>query len=893
MNRSEYRRIVSAIEEVPTLPAVAIRVSEIAGDENRFSFSNVSKIIEMDPSLAARILKFANSPLYARGEDITTLQRATSFLGANMIRNLALSAAVFNIFGSDKGEVNGFSVPDFWRHSTASALVARTLALRLHFRDPDEAFLAGLLHDIGKIAMYHCLPNEMAEVMRTMQGTRETMSKVEQEVLGTDHTEIGKWVAQHWNLPKRVVEPIWLHHQPLSGRSHDELSNPAFLAQFADAIVNLYHIGSSGNDRLSPPLDPYLRATGMKLGEVEQLVQSTFEQMENLSEMLGLEESTSDVYMSAVRRANTELGRISFELEARCRALDVSEKTLKNLCDFVAKIKPEDDIRTVLTQIIKAAHRAFNAKKVICLAFNEEEEYLIGKRLDSEMEIISEINLPMQDEIFMPKADSGGQADTVSLLERSLLSDPDGGQIYSEIIRALQSSSLIVNPLRSGKRLIGELLLDVGHLQEEARRHLEIFTSLVASALDRCMMHENLQHSIEDLARASRKVEESQVQLFQFERLASVGRLAAGAAHEINNPLAVISGKAQMLAWNKDEKKRQVDIKIIIDQTRRISRIINDLMGFARPTQPELSSTNLSDVIAHALSLVQNQINLDNIKVVRNFVDDLPKTVADPHQLEQVFLNLLINASHAMPDGGAITLGLGLGDDPRFLECKFQDSGEGISEENLRHIFDPFFTTKEEGKGTGLGLAICHNIIDNHGGQIEVESKKGVGTVFTILLPVDQGAQIRAIQSDMKKTNRRKPRPNGKKKHRLLVVDDEADLRDVLTHSLTHAGYDVQTASDGVEGLEYLANNEVDAVLLDIRMPKKDGLEVLSAIRTNLSQVPVIIITGLATSEQITQALDHGAHVVIHKPFDIDEVISNVDEAIKKAKSLAKGGGAA
>ena len=887
MSRSEYRRMVAAIEELPTLPAVAIRVIDAASESGMTSLREIARIIGADPALAGKILKFANSSLF-HFEEVSTLPRAISLLGTRMVRNMALSISVFGIFGADQGEVEGFSVPDYWRHAAACGLIAQRLAERMKYPYPEEALMAGLMHDLGKIVMYHCMRDELADVMRGMAGQRRSMIAVEQELLGTDHTEVGKWVAQRWKFPERIVDATWLHHQPLAGRSRAELSSIPFFAQFADLIVNHYRIGSSGNDRITPPLEPYLRATGLSSIEVEHMVEEAVSNLDALAGTLGLADSSTDLYLSAVRRANTELGRIGMELEHRCRALEISEATLTTLCEFVYALRPEDEMPAVLAQAVRAAHRAFGCRWAICLALDAEEEYLIGKRLDAEMEVISEIRLPVNGDA-VASAQTGA---TVSLLERTLLSDPERSVVYADVVRALQSTTLVSHPLHAGRRVIGELLLDMPPIHEEARRHLRLLTGMIAGAVERCRLTGNLSRQAEDLARAGRKVEEAQMQVFHNERLASVGRLAAGAAHEINNPLAVISGKAQMLVNAKDEEKRKNDLTIIVDQTRRISKIINDLMGFARPAQPELRSTDVRDVIRRSLSLVQNRISLDDIKVVRNFDEDLPRVTADPHQMEQVFLNLLINAEQAMEKGGTITITATAGATSGLINLAFSDTGSGITPDHIKHIFDPFFTTKEEGKGTGLGLAIVHSIIENHGGTIEVKSSPEQGTTFMIQLPVDQGAQIRAIQSDLKREKAKK-KPARQEAHHILVVDDEEDLREILVASLNDAGYRVATASNGIEGLEYLAANDVDCVLLDIRMPKKDGLEVLEAIRANLSSTPVVVITGLASAEQINEAMEKGAYAVIRKPFDINEVLAAAEAAIRDARRAGKGGGAA
>jgi signal transduction histidine kinase len=233
----------------------------------------------------------------------------------------------------------------------------------------------------------------------------------------------------------------------------------------------------------------------------------------------------------------------------------------------------------------------------------------------------------------------------------------------------------------------------------------------------------------------------------QAEKLAVVGQLAAGIAHQIGTPLNVISGSAEylMMEWG-DEKPRPQELEIIIAQTDRITKLIQELLNFARPARMELRSLDLTELLQSVLTLTEHQIAKERIEVKTEFGTGLPLIVGDANQLEQAFLNIVINAWHAMPDGGSLTLATravpGTDRHRRIgrptavgVEVVIADTGMGIPPEHMPRIFDPFFSTKGVGKGTGLGLAISRRIVEDHHGSIDVESAVGRGTAFTIWLP--------------------------------------------------------------------------------------------------------------------------------------------------------------
>jgi two-component system NtrC family sensor kinase len=235
----------------------------------------------------------------------------------------------------------------------------------------------------------------------------------------------------------------------------------------------------------------------------------------------------------------------------------------------------------------------------------------------------------------------------------------------------------------------------------------------------------------------TKELREAQAHLIQTEKLASLGKLAAGVAHEINNPLGGILIYSHLLLEDTDrDSPYYQNLEKIVKETTRCKDIVKGLLEFARPKEPEATSTNINELLDKSLSLIESQSLFQNIRVEKQYAPDLPLIVADSSQLQQVFMNIILNAADAIQGGGELKLRTSLGADGRYISIDFSDTGPGIKQEDKKKIFDPFFTTKEVGQGTGLGLAISYSIIRKHQGKIEVQSAPGKGATFSVRLPV-------------------------------------------------------------------------------------------------------------------------------------------------------------
>jgi signal transduction histidine kinase len=233
------------------------------------------------------------------------------------------------------------------------------------------------------------------------------------------------------------------------------------------------------------------------------------------------------------------------------------------------------------------------------------------------------------------------------------------------------------------------------------------------------------------------ELKELHKELIRSERMAAVGELAAGLSHEIDNPIGVILGFAELLLEDMPENDpRREDLVTILEESKRCKRIVRGLLDFSRPPVLGIVPTQINEVISRTVDAARSQRIFRLVEVSLSLSPDVPEITADPDRLRQVFMNLLLNAVQAMPEGGKIVVSTGYDKDGGLIKAAFRDTGMGIPQEDQKKVFEPFYTTKRPGEGTGLGLAICERLLEEHGGTVEVISEAGKGSVFTVTLPV-------------------------------------------------------------------------------------------------------------------------------------------------------------
>ena len=358
-----------------------------------------------------------------------------------------------------------------------------------------------------------------------------------------------------------------------------------------------------------------------------------------------------------------------------------------------------------------------------------------------------------------------------------------------------------------------------------------------------------------------------EAQLAQREKLAALGELLAGVAHELNNPLSVVVGHATLLRTAADPTVRARGEKLAAAATR-CARIVKNFLALARQHAPERDRVDANAVVREVVELLAYQLRVDDVTVTLDLADNLPLFWADPHQLQQVLVNLITNAHHAVRETPAprrVSIAARFDPERLMLRLEVSDSGRGIPPEVEARIFEPFFTTKPVGHGTGLGLPICRGIIEAHGGVLEVEGRPGVGALFRVWLP--QGAEPRDTQRDTAHT------PRAGHGEAVLVVDDEPEVTNLLVEMLSDAGYRVDTAADGRVAVEKISKKAYDVVLSDVKMPGLDGPGLYREIKVCRPELlrRFAFITGDTLSPGTAQFLEETAVPYLSKPFRPDE----------------------
>lgn len=375
-------------------------------------------------------------------------------------------------------------------------------------------------------------------------------------------------------------------------------------------------------------------------------------------------------------------------------------------------------------------------------------------------------------------------------------------------------------------------------------------------------------------AEAERKKLELKAQVSS--RLAAVGEMAAGVAHEINNPLTGIVGYAQLLASREDlPEEVKKDLKVINDGAQRVAGIVQRLLTFARQIKPERRQVNVNQLIESTLVLRAYSLRTSNIEVITKLDPYLPDTIADPGQIQQVLLNLIINAETAMKEvrrKHRLTISTRCTDN--IIEIRVKDNGPGIKPEIMDRIFDPFFTTRPAGEGTGLGLSLCYGIVSEHKGRIYAESKPGRGAAFVVELPV-----VTEVSQPMQPPIDLKANLAGSK---ILVVDDEPVIREFINQVLSEEGCEVDAVATAEEALQKITSQQYNLLLLDIKMPGMDGVELYNRIKRLERQLArrVMVITGDIISYDTERFLARNKLSYIEKPFTATQLIDRLGRAL-------------
>ncbi|MFO0858457.1 MAG: HDOD domain-containing protein [Phycisphaerales bacterium] len=775
--------ILSRVDALPTLSPVATRVMQLGASDN-VDIEQLATLIESDPALTARILGLCRRADKGLGDRVVSVKRAVVMLGLEAVRSAVLSVSVYDALKplddhrrreldsdteADDNFPTVFDRTGFWKYSVGVASAAELLASRLPRSNkksnllPEEAFLCGLLHAIGRIALQWLLPNAYERAVRLALARSVPLAMLERQLFGLDYHTAGRRLAQRWQLPASVQDSIWLHD---SGATADaaittsEHSDMVMLVTAARALVRSCMLGFSGDGHAHSEAARVLREFGID-GDAEAITHELHENVAERSQLLGLDDAnTSELLMESLTQATTRLHAMHEQSRQRAAVANTQQKVIQCVCAF------HDDTGRALTREDTVEALARSATSLLghgfyALLLPGERSSTANSRATTQSTAsrstlfqfqsgrianVRQIDPPgtLRDQFSVAALSQEGAMNISSLgllpwLGDELVDAPDLRTLKLLPIPGEPNTSFEGAALLTDRSLTGEQDVS-GYSTPSAPLDRTMIKPLVCSwstALRNAADRELAQQLHEQLVEASRALTQAQKQIAEHEAMARLGETTAGAAHEMNNPLAVISGRAQVLLTRTRDAKDRAALQAIAEASTQVSGLVESLHLLSKKHTPQDRACDLPEAISKIVEKAREQasINAD----VSLELSRLPRLVAiDAELLKGALHEVIVNALEANPRGPVLIQGL-VDPSSRTLVFKVTDSGPGLSEKARIHAFDPFFSERTAGRGRGLGLARAKLMAESLDGSLTLTSpnpqtpSRG-GTVATLTI---------------------------------------------------------------------------------------------------------------------------------------------------------------
>ncbi|MCH7719734.1 MAG: HDOD domain-containing protein [Planctomycetes bacterium] len=725
--------MLAPLDALPSLPAVVVRLIEVTGSDATHLDALV-ELVESNSHLSAAVAALARELGVHAGRGDVGVRESIRLLGSHRARNAILSAYLYHVLMSlDVTSASTLNREAYWKHSVAVACAAELLADALGGPSaPADVFVCGLLHDIGKPALAATLPKSYARVLDAVRQQGACLLDAERATLGFDHTVAGKRLAVLWKLPRRVVESIWLHHQ-LPDDLPESLESPLTvqIVHLADRLARQEGIGWSGCAQavsVDGPAD-WLGIEPAVLEGIRRILPSQIEQA--LRWITTVDPQVAAISSPATSMTRSELIRPTASLVEDRPPGRPHSSGLQVLQRLSGRLGDSDTVAEVCLEVARSVRAELQVGGAIAFCFNRSGTLCYSGFCgpdghDTRVQTIT--GRPIH-----------GRPSRVRWSAPSRFAEP--------VLRCWGSrrvgGALLSLPVIHAGRLIGGVLVaatvdEAAELQVGDQSAWEAAATAFGLAMSRAVAGSEADKLHEELAEANRRLHAVQARLVRDRSLGMVAKMADGAAHELNNPLAVISGRAQMLLMDPTiPPGRRKALEAIHTHSNKCSQIVNDLMDFAKPPPPQASVVLLADVVQSLRSafLADTSLQPDQLTVE---LHDVSATVyADVAQVNDALQAILVNALEAMEPGKAprITINSRTGGSDDTVVLAIEDNGCGMSAEVLAHALDPFFSHRSAGRGRGLGLSRAYRLIEANGGVLSLESRAGQGTRVEVRLP--------------------------------------------------------------------------------------------------------------------------------------------------------------
>nr|WP_320016185.1 HDOD domain-containing protein [uncultured Desulfobacter sp.] len=683
---------------LPQLPQVMLQLIRAFGRETT-DVDEVTKIISRDAALTAKLLVIIASPHVNLAKQVTTIKSAVVYLGLDTVRNIAISSSAMQFFKFSKVTDN-FNINRFWYHSYKCAILARRIALEENQINPDQYFLAGLLHDIGTLVLMATFPKEYKEIeARIKQGQNEFDAQA--DILNIDGPKVSAWLFNQWHLNPMMSDAVgFLSQSP--ARIQEELAHIKILF-----MANLMAKPESTN-----VTQDVLFLTDMPAAVLNDIAVQAENEVHQLAKTLNLvlaaPEKGYNLLADDLKDVSMFFGTLDNLLRAR-------------------------DVKTVLETIQRGLEIIFHIPRIFFFLKDKEKDLLTGTcaKEDRHYNILTSIALAMNNNAsLIVKSVKTGKI-TASMGQENLAASD------AQIIRVLETPALYAIPILGHNGCSGAMVIgvdsDLTQTLDKNKNLLELFSRQTGICLENLNFHWAYARDISD------------------KKMEAYATLTDKVVHEINNPVTIIKNYLETLKLKLPEKHpAQEELTVIKEEMSRVSSLLEGLTSFSKPrVGGALETIDLNQMCRRVLAVLQKSILLPRqIRIQTDLDDDIPKATLDSNGLKQVIINLIKNAAEALEKGDEIQFKTRLVpgsakvliDEKRKLpglaEITIQDNGPGIPSHIRERLFEPYNSSKVGASNSGLGLSIVHAIIKKMQGRITCDSSQGKGTCFTILIPL-------------------------------------------------------------------------------------------------------------------------------------------------------------
>ena len=734
--RERVELIVAQLDKLPTLPAVAARLLAVTTSEES-SARDVSAIIESDAAATAAILRMVRRADLGAPTRAITVAQAVTLLGFNRIRNSILSLQLCETLPAAEGDPRAQAVgQDLWKHSIAVACAADLMAAELgNGTAPGEAFVCGLLHDIGKIALSACLPKSYARVVDQVERQRICICDVERAMFGLDHTIAGKRLATRWRLPVPVIECIWLHQQPPEALP-SSVAQPRLIeiVHLANLLVRQLRIGFSGYVTAGE-VAPAAARLGLDSSKMDDIAERVPKQMAPFCELIGIDQEVeAGLQAESLVATNKELGIVNARLTDANRRLETRSACFEAINRFSKQLTPRDSVASVCLAAAASIRALVSTSHAVAFAGTSASRCIyIGCAGPHEGQGSTEVVEPGDPDLA---GDLRGQ--------RMMRAPESCEAIWRCSGQEEDRRPLWMLPMHCSDAEFGGILFlaeqDSLDWLLSAAEACDALSTTIGLAVSSALQRAQAERMSEELVDLHRRLSATQSDRVRDRSLSMIAEMAAGAAHELNNPLSVISGRAQMELSQCGDSGLARALQVIVEQAHRASQIVTDLMGFAKPQPPHPSAQRLADVL-EALCQHWRGASTDlpaqqKPSMSVSITDAEAEVYADPEQLNEILNAVMANAVEACRgDSAKVQVNSPSAVSEETIRIVIADNGVGMRHDVLEHAVDPFFSSRPAGRSRGLGLSRAVRLVEINSGRLWLESTPDVGTTVTIELP--------------------------------------------------------------------------------------------------------------------------------------------------------------